>query len=178
MTVLDTTFTFTLNFSEEPDEGLSYRTLRDHAFDVANGDVRGAKRQTQGSNQHWTITVEPDSTSAVTVTLPATRNCSAVGAICTDDGRKLLNSAAATVPGPDEEAGATNTPATGAPTISGTAQVGETLSASTSDIADADGLDNPSYSYQWIRGSTDIQGATGSSYTCWTPTRASGSRSG
>ena len=56
MTVLDTTFTFTLNFSEEPDEGLSYRTLRDHAFDVANGDVRGAKRQTQGSNQHWTIT--------------------------------------------------------------------------------------------------------------------------
>ena len=89
-------------------------------------------------------------------------------------GQGLLREAAL----PDEEAGATNTPATGAPTISGTAQVGETLSASTSDIADADGLDNPSYSYQWIRGSSDIEGATGSSYTCWTPTRASGSRSG
>ena len=34
-----------------------------------------------------------------------------------------------------------NTPATGAPTIGGTAQVGETLTADTSGIADTDGLD-------------------------------------
>jgi hypothetical protein len=33
---------------------------------------------------------------------------------------------------------AANTPATGAPTITGTAQVGETLTANTSGIADAD----------------------------------------
>ena len=62
-----------------------------------------------------------------------------------------------------------NSPATGAPTISGTAQVGETLTADISGIADADGLTNVSYSYQWIRtdGSTDtdITSATGSSYT-------------
>ena len=62
-----------------------------------------------------------------------------------------------------------NTPATGAPTISGTAQVGETLTTSTSGIADTDGLDNVSYSYQWIRndGATDadISGATSSTYT-------------
>ena len=32
-----------------------------------------------------------------------------------------------------------NSPATGAPTITGTAQVGETLTADTPDIADADG---------------------------------------
>ena len=44
-----------------------------------------------------------------------------------------------------------NSPATGAPTISGTAQVGETLTADTSPIADEDGLENVSYSYQWIR---------------------------
>ena len=43
-----------------------------------------------------------------------------------------------------------NSPATGAPTITGTAQVGETLTADTSGIADADGLANVSYSYQWI----------------------------
>ena len=61
-----------------------------------------------------------------------------------------------------------NTPATGAPTISGTAQVGETLTAATSGIADSDGLGTPGYTYQWIRvGSTesDISGATSSTYT-------------
>ena len=62
-----------------------------------------------------------------------------------------------------------NTSATGKPTISGTVQVEETLTASTSDIADDDGLTDVSYSYQWVRknGSTDtdIQDATGASYT-------------
>ena len=64
---------------------------------------------------------------------------------------------------------APNSPATGAPSISGTAQVGETLTADTSGIADADGLTSVSYSYQWIRNDgssdSDIQNATGSSYT-------------
>ena len=64
---------------------------------------------------------------------------------------------------------AQNSPATGTPTISGTTQVGETLAADTSGISDTVGLTNVSYSYQWIRNDgstdTDIQGATGSSYT-------------
>ena len=58
-----------------------------------------------------------------------------------------------------------NSAATGAPTISGTAQVGETLSGDTSGIADADGLDNASFSYRWIADGDDIPGATGSTYT-------------
>ena len=58
-----------------------------------------------------------------------------------------------------------NTPATGAPTISGTAQVGETLTAATSGIGDADGLANATFSYQWLAGGSDISGATGSAYT-------------
>ena len=58
-----------------------------------------------------------------------------------------------------------NTPATGAPAISGTPRVGETLTASTSGIADVDGLTNVSYSYQWIAGGTDIDGATVSTHT-------------
>ena len=59
-----------------------------------------------------------------------------------------------------------NTPATGAPTISGAAQVGETLTASTSGIADADGLTNTTFSYQWLSSrDTAISGATGSTYT-------------
>ena len=45
---------------------------------------------------------------------------------------------------------AVNDPATGAPAISGTAQVGQTLTASTTGIADLDGLPN-SLTYQWKR---------------------------
>ena len=58
-----------------------------------------------------------------------------------------------------------NSPATGAPTISGTAQVGETLTLDVSGIADEDGLDNAAFSYQWLADGTDISGATGSTYT-------------
>ena len=58
-----------------------------------------------------------------------------------------------------------NSPATGAPTITGTAQVGETLTANTTGIADSDGPADVSYTYQWRADATDIAGATGSTYT-------------
>ena len=58
-----------------------------------------------------------------------------------------------------------NSPAVGVPAIGGTAQVGETLTASTSGISDSDGMDNASFSYQWLADYTDIVGATGASYT-------------
>ena len=58
-----------------------------------------------------------------------------------------------------------NTPATGLPTISGTAQVGETLTSSTTGIADDDGLTGATFTYQWLADGADIAGATGSSYT-------------
>ena len=59
---------------------------------------------------------------------------------------------------------AENTPATGQPTISGTPQVDETLTAGTSAISDEDGLDNVSYQYQWLRDDADIAGQTNSTY--------------
>ena len=63
-----------------------------------------------------------------------------------------------------------NSPATGAPTITGTAQVGETLTAGTTAIMDTNGLTTPGYTYQWIRVATDttetnISSATASTYT-------------
>ena len=65
-------------------------------------------------------------------------------------------------------AGTPNIPATGAPTITGTAQVGETLTASTTGIADANGLTSPTYTYQWIRvdgtDEADIASANSSTY--------------
>ena len=63
-----------------------------------------------------------------------------------------------------------DTRATGAPAIIGIAAVGEELTANTSGIADADGLNNVSYEFQWVRVAsggleTDISGATSDTYT-------------
>ena len=58
-----------------------------------------------------------------------------------------------------------NTPATGAPTITGAAQVGETLTADTTGISDDDGLDNGAFAYQWLADDAEIDSATASSYT-------------
>ena len=61
---------------------------------------------------------------------------------------------------------APNTPASGQPTIIGTVQVGETLTVNTAGIADDDGLENVSFSYQWLSSrDTEIGGATSSTYT-------------
>ena len=65
-------------------------------------------------------------------------------------------------------AAAANTPATGAPAITGAAQVGQTLTAGTTAIMDADGLNSVNYMYQWIRvdgTDADISGATSITYT-------------
>ena len=82
-----------------------------------------------------------------------------------DDNAETLTSAATAA-----VSAAANTPATGAPTITGTAQVGQTLTAGTTAIMDADGLTSVSYTYQWIRVATDnsetnIASATASTYT-------------
>ena len=64
-----------------------------------------------------------------------------------------------------------------APTISGTARVGQVLTASTSGISDADGLTNVAYTYQWLADDAEISGATSSSYTLTTDEQARPSRS-
>ena len=65
---------------------------------------------------------------------------------------------------------AANRAATGAPVISSAVQVGESLTADVSGIADPDGLDDDAFSFQWVRShfgsnSSDIEGATASTYT-------------
>ena len=157
-------FTLRIAFSEAV--AVSYRTLRDHALEVTGGRVTRAKR-VDGRSDLWRITIEPDSDAGVTVVLPVTDDCDAQGAVCTGDGGALSNRVELTIPGPvaEEEKAPENSPATGAPGITGTAQVGETLTADTSGIADADGLDNATFSYQWLADDADIQGATGSAYT-------------
>ena len=121
----------------------SYRTLRDHALDVTGGRVREAKR-VDGRSDLWEITIAPDGDGGVNVVLPVTGSCDDQGAVCMADGKALSNRTELTVPGPvaEEEDGQAqeqqqeeertppeNSAATGAPAITGTAQVGETLTA-------------------------------------------------
>ena len=85
------------------------------------------------------------------------------------DGVIAGDTSTATVNLTDAPAQAVNSPPTGAPTITGSAQVGEVLTASTSDIQDADGTDNATFAYQWVanNGTSDseIQDATARTHT-------------
>ena len=93
-------FTFEIEFSEE--FGISYRTLKSHAFNVTGGSVERAQRTDKPSNIPWRITIKPQGNGDVTIVLPVTTDCNADGAICTGDGRKLSNSLSFTVPGPGQ----------------------------------------------------------------------------
>ena len=164
-------FTFRIAFSA--DVTISPRNMRDHALIVSGGTVTGARR-VDSRKDLWELTVAPAGTGAVSILAPQDRACTETGALCTAEGQMLSTGLGRSVPGPALQgqrspAPLANSPATGAPNISGTAQVGETLTADTTDIADADGLSGATFIYRWTRndGSTDtsIQDATGSSYT-------------
>ena len=152
-----TPFAFRLVFSEAV--STTPEALRDHALAVTNATVEAASR-VDGRSDLWEVRLTPESDAMVTVSLSPLAGCDAAGAVCTEDGRMLSVGAARVIPGPPP-----NSPATGQPTISGTAQVGQTLTADTTGIADEDGLDNVTFSYQWMADDTNIQGATGSTYT-------------
>ena len=96
-----TTFTFELRFSETPRKRFSYKIMRDLAFTVTGGEVIKARRLAPRSNVGWEIHVRPDGNGPVTIVLPVTTDCTAEGAICTEDRRPLSNRLEVTVPGPD-----------------------------------------------------------------------------
>ena len=130
-----------------------------------------ARHEEDGLENAWMFFLDPEGNDDIVFTLVAGQLCDG-GGICTGDGEMLSEGGTATLPGPDEEdkpdntgSNEPNSPATGAPTISGTAQVGETLTSNTSGIADADGLDDVSFVYQWLADDAEINGAAGSTYT-------------
>ena len=98
----ESVFRFRVAFSA--DIGISYRSLREDAFEVAGGRVTRGRR-VDDRRDLFEMTVEPDGGGEVTVTLPAGRECAVSGAICTkgENRRQLTNTPAATVAGPEVE---------------------------------------------------------------------------
>ncbi|MDE0521019.1 MAG: fibronectin type III domain-containing protein [Boseongicola sp.] len=99
----NTTLSLQLDFSEE--FPLSYTVLQGTvgnagALTVSGGTLKRVLRVTKGSNRQWTVRIAPAGNGPVTVTLPATSDCTATLAICTADQRALASAVTATVAGP------------------------------------------------------------------------------
>ena len=155
-----TPFTFRLVFSEAV--SATPEGLRDHALKVNNATLEAVSR-VDGRSDLWEIRLTPGSNAMVTAALLPAADCDAAGAVCTAGGKMLAHGIGFVRQGPP------NSSATGAPAISGTARVGETLTADTSGISDADGLTQAVFSFQWVRNDgnadEDIQDATGATLT-------------
>ena len=155
----------TLTFSEALDED-SAPAAGTFAVSVG-GRARGVSGvSVSGSAVVLTLASAVTAGEAVTVgyTVPTTAAAPRIEDEAGNDaaafsGEAVTNSTSAPV----------NTPPTGLPAISGTAHVGETLTASASRIADADGLSGATFAWQWIAndgtGDTNISGATEASHT-------------
>ena len=162
----DEDFSFRIHFTELVDT--TAEALRDHVMAVTGGKVSSVGAA-DDHGRAWAVSVTPESADAVTIEIEAGLDCELSGAICTADGRQLFNRMELDVAGPPPaadgpEPDGQNNPATGAPTIGGTVQVGETLTTDTSEIADEDGLNNAAFSYQWLADDAEIQDATDSTY--------------
>ncbi|WP_445996542.1 cell wall-binding repeat-containing protein [Okibacterium fritillariae] len=96
----------------------------------------------------WTTPALPAGTTGLSFGLNMFQN----GEITTDDYALYDTVGAPAVPG---------TLVAGTPTITGTAKVGETLTANPGTWTPA----STTFTYQWLRGATDIAGATSATYT-------------
>ena len=154
----------TLTFGEPLDGG---SVPAPSAFSATvDGAARGVSDVSMSGNS-VTLTLASAVVSGETVTVGYTVPTGA-------NGRPLRDAAENAVAGFSNRAVTNATPVSnaaplGLPTVSGSPQVGETLTASASGIADTDGLTNATYAWQWIANDgtsdADISGATGATYT-------------
>ena len=169
--------------SQSGNECSTHLTNDDFTHALTNYSVSGVQVRSNGQLQLFIGTNDLARGSRALVLHVNTETFEFADADAKDDGNRKWNSSGLTW----TDGGsvvlrlteAANSAATGAPVISGTAQVGMTLTAAKDTITDADGTtkaDNGDtgydYSYQWVRvdadgmsNETDISGATLSTYT-------------
>ena len=165
--------TYTVRLSRQPSDDVTVTVSGHEGTDVELSGLSAENTLTfTASNWHTPQTVmvkagSDDDTTNDLVTLTHTAAGSEYAGVSADLEVTVTDDD--TVPEDVGNAPTENTAATGRPTIAGTPAVGETLTADTSDIDDANGLTNATFLYQWSRddGSTetDITGATSSTYT-------------
>ncbi len=162
-TVHDGSGAFTVRLTFSDDVTISAENLKDHAIKVTGGAITAVTRSADEPKRQFALTVQPSSNDSVSLFTSPTSDCTAAGALCTEDGRRLSIYQAILISGPPDALD------TGLPAITGPTVMGQTLTADISAISDDDGLTNPSLSYQWVRKSddaqSDIAGATGATYT-------------
>ena len=90
-----TLISFEIRFSEDFD-GLKLTALK-QALQVTGGRVVDVKRTVRGKNGSVTVRVRPASLDPLGISLPATADCAAAGAICTKAGGKLTGSTSANI---------------------------------------------------------------------------------
>ena len=173
--------TFNIQFSEPV--WVERGPPRAHLLKVKGGTVTSAW-WLEGDTTNWEIVVNPAGTGP-----DGHRPCSAISVPCASGGRPVEETITATIEGSSDQANQrnerrsseqppegnqqsntaqkqeTNEPATGSPSIQGTLQVGETLTANTKNVSDADGLTARVFTHQWRAAGFDVQGATGATYT-------------
>ena len=74
-------------------------SMSNSALQVTGGQIIQA-RQVNGSSELWELTMMPLGLAAVVLTLPATTDCAAAGAVCTESGKPMASRLEAVVPGP------------------------------------------------------------------------------
>ena len=141
----------------EDEDGLTdavfaYRWVRQDPATSTDADIEGATSST------YTVT-DADEGKAIKVRVTFTDDAGNAESL-TSDAR--LSAPPLIIR--DAEVIVSNTTATGEPTITGTIRVGETLTANTTDLSDSDGLNNATFTYQWLADDADITDATGSTY--------------
>ncbi len=151
------TFTLTRSGNRVRTFAVAYETTSSGDFGAATGAGTATFPANEAAVQVSVATTDDsvhEAHGSVTLTLTADA-----------DAYKLGSQAASTAAVLDDD----DSPATGAVTIAGTAREGETLTADTSGVQDADGLDNAAWTYQWVRtpaggSGADISGTTGATY--------------
>ena len=125
----ETAFTLRLTFSEEP--AVDAQALLG-AIAATGASVTEARQVDSTSRRAWDLAVTPSSNAAVTLSLAPAEDCTAAGALCTEDGRTLAATVEAEVAGPAptvSQVRVTSASVTSAPGGNGTWDVGETVNA-------------------------------------------------
>ena len=92
-------FTVRFALSEPVDNSLT--DIRDNALDVTGGTTTQIAR-IGTTNDAWSLSIDPDGTQDVQITVAPGLDCATPGVLCTSDGRALSNGIATNIEGPGE----------------------------------------------------------------------------